>query len=152
MKKLMPIVLVAIMLVFAMTSACFAAPEYIGAYDNGGNASMLSVTNPNKTYSTTYSNSCSISGFATAGSRVYVYSYDSSAGVYKLSYENGAVLSTSVGASGIFVIPVKLSSGSNKFMIRAEKDGLYKNVPISINVLSTSMFSIKSMLRGIKLN
>ncbi len=152
MKKILSIMLVAIMLVFAMTAVSFAAPEYIGLYDNSGNASMLSVTNPNKTYSTTYSNSCSVSGFATAGAKVYVYSYDSSVGSYKLCYENGVALSTSVGASGIFVIPVKLSAGSNKFMIRAEKDGLYKNVPISINVLSTSMFSIKSVLRGIKLN
>lgn len=152
MKKNISVVLAALLVVLMMTSVCFATPETIGLYDNSGNASMLSVTNPNKTYSTTYSNSCSISGFATAGAKVYVYAYDSSLGVYKLSYDNGAVLSTSVGASGIFVIPVKLSSGNNKFMVRAEKDGLYKNVPISINVLSTSMFSVKSVLRGIKLN
>lgn len=152
MKRLISAVIVTVLVVLCMTSACFAAPEYIGLYDNGGNASMLSVTNPNKTYSTTYSNSCSVSGFATAGAKVYVYSYDSASGVYRLSYENGVALSTSVGASGIFIIPVKLSSGSNKLMIRAEKDGLYKNVPISINVLSSSMFSIKSVLKGIKLN
>lgn len=152
MKKLISVMLVAFMVIVMMTSACFAAPEYIGAYDSPGSSSMISITNPDKTYSTTFSSSCSISGFANAGARVYVYSYDSSSGVYRLHYENASVLSTTVGASGIFVLPVKLSAGNNKFLIRAEKDGLYQNVVLNVNLLSASMFSIKSGLMGLKLN
>lgn len=152
MKKLISVILVVLTVMVLMTSTCFATPDYIGIYDNSGSSSMISITNPDKTYSTTFASSCSISGFANAGARVYVYSYDSSLSGYRPYIENGTVLSTTVGASGIFVLPVRLSPGSNKFLIRAEKDGLYQNVTLNINVLSVSMFSIKSGLRGLKLN
>ncbi len=154
MKKRIFVSFIAVIMCIAMiTSLCFAAPETVGMYDASGTSnSLITVTNPEKIYSTTYSKSCSVSGFAEAGAKIYVYYYDSANAVYKLYYENGAALSTTAGASGMFVIPLKLTSGSNNLIIRAEKDGEYQNVILHINVLSASLFSIKSSLNAFKFN
>ncbi len=144
---------VAFILCFAMMSSlCLAAPETIGEYDSSGVSGIITVTNPDKLYSTTYSKACSVSGFAEPGAKIYVYSMDSVSGNYKLCIENDSVLSVTAGASGMFVIPLKLSSGSNNIIIRAEKDGNFQNVELHINVLSASLFSIKSSLKAFKFN
>ena len=151
MKKIISLMLCIFMGVFAVSFEAMAAPEVIGVYDSLGTGGMITVTNPAKKYSTTYSKSCSISGFAYAGSNVYVYKYDSASAVYRPYIENGAFVSGTVGASGIFVLPVSLTSGKNTFLVRCEKDGVYQNTVFDINVLSASMFSIRNSLNGIKL-
>lgn len=152
MKRILSLVICVFMCVFALSSVAMAAPEVIGIYDNAGEAGMLTVTNPAKKYSTTYQRSYTISGFATAGSNVHVYTYDSANAVYRPYIENGAYVTSTVGASGIFVLPVSLSAGRNTFLVRCEKDGVYQNTVFDINVLSASMFNIRSSLQGIKLN
>ena len=152
MKKFFSMMVVFIMCFLMMTSLSFAAPETIGAYESSGISGIITVTNPDKVYSTTYSKSCSVSGFAQAGAKIYIYYYDNQSDVYKLYYENGLPVSVTAGASGMFVIPLKLSSGSNNLIIRAEKDNSFQNVSMHINVLSASLFSIKSSLKAFKFN
>jgi len=99
MKKRIFVSFVAFIMCFAMmTSLCFAAPEAIGMYDSSGTNGIITVTNPDKIYSTTYSKSCSVSGFAEAGAKIYIYYYDSVSGNYKLYYENSSPLCTTAGA------------------------------------------------------
>ncbi len=152
MKRIFVMCVIFIMCFAMMTSLCYAAPETIGTYEGTGVSGIITVTNPDKVYSTTYSKSCSVSGFAEAGAKIYIYCYDAQAGSYKLCYENGVPLSVTAGASGMFVIPLKLSSGSNNLIIRAEKDDSFQHVSIHINVLSASLFSIRAGLKAFKFN
>ena len=152
MKRVLLLMLCISMCLFALPVVVSAAPDAVGIYESTGASGMLTVTNPAKKYSTTYSKNYSISGFAEAGSNVYVYSYNPTSSFYEPYTENGAFVSTSVGASGIFVIPVKLSSGKNTILIRCEKDGAYQNTIFDINVLSASMFNIRDNLKNIIIN
>lgn len=152
MKRIIMLILCISMCLFALPLNTLAAPSVIGIYDNLGTGGMVTVTNPQKKYSTTYSKSYNISGFAWAGSSVYVYSYDSVTATYKPYTENGVMVQATVGASGIFVLPVKLQDGKNTFLVRCEKDGLYQNTFFDINVLSVSMFNLRKSLSSMILN
>ena len=133
------------------TVSTFAAPSSISSGDYGSSG-LITVTNPGKTYSTTYNKNITLSGYAPAWSTVYVYVSDGIA--YKPYYQNGSALSVSVGASGIFAIPVNLSGGKNLVLLRAESGGSYQNATFEVNVLSSSMFSLidrlKSLTFGLK--
>lgn len=151
MKRIMAMI-VCISLLFALSVTSFAAPETIGFFENQGEQDILTVTNPAKKYSTTYKNEYSISGFALPGSNVYVYIYDPVSTLYKPYVKENAAVSANVGASGIFVIPVDLTTGKNTFLLRCEKDGVFQNTIFDINVLSLSMFSIRDSLKNITIN
>ncbi|MBO5408440.1 MAG: hypothetical protein J6A61_03420 [Clostridia bacterium] len=133
------------------TVSSYAAPASISSKDYGASG-LITVTNPGKNYSTTYNKTITLSGYATAHSTVYVYVFDGSS--YKPYYQNGVALSVSVGASGIFAIPVNLSSGTNLFLLRAESGGSYQNTTFEVNVLSSAMFGLidrlKSLTFGLK--
>lgn len=139
------------LLLCLFTVSSYAAPSSISVGDYGS-ANYVTVTNPGKSYSTTYNKNITISGYATPWSTVYVYVYDG--GSYKPYQQGGGNLSVSVGASGIFAIPVNLTGGKNQFLLRAEKDGNYQNTTFEVNVLSSSMFSLidrlKSLAFGLK--
>lgn len=141
--KVFGLVLV-LLCVFTMSS--FAAPSSIATGDFG-TTGYITVTNPNKNYSTTYNKSITVSGYAKAGSAVYVYMMEG--GEYKPYYQNGGALSVSVGASGLFAIPVNLSNGRNQFLLRAESDGQYQNTTFEVNLLSTSMFHLIGRLQSL---
>lgn len=135
-----------LVLVFLFSLSAFAAPASISSGDYGS-AGYITITNPNKDYSTTYNKTVTISGYAKAGARVYVYLFNGSE--YRPYYQNGSALSTSVGASGIFAIPVNLSAGRNRFLLRAEYGGKYQNATFEVNVLSSSMFNMIGRLQSL---
>ncbi len=137
-----------LLLVCILTTGVFAAPSSIAVGDYGSTG-HITVTNPNKNYSTTYSKSITLSGYAQAGSTVYVYVLEG--GQYKPYYQNGVALSVSVGASGLFAIPVNLSSGRNSFLLRAESGDVYQNTTFEVNLLSTSMFNLIGRLQSLTL-
>lgn len=151
MKRTVMLILCVAML-FALSVNTFAAPNAIGVYESQGASGLITITNPAKKYSTTYSRSYSISGFAASGSHVSIYIYNSATALYEPYIKNNSYASATVGASGIFVIPVNLSSGKNSFLVRCEKDGVYQNTVFDINVLSTSMFNIRDNLKNIIIN
>ena len=137
-----------LVLVCLLTTGVFAAPSSVAVGDYGSTG-YITVTNPNKNYSTTYSKSLTLSGYAQAGSTVYVYVLEG--GEYKPYYQNGVALSVSVGASGLFAIPVNLSNGRNSFMLRAETATGYQNTTFEVNVLSISMFNMLDRLQSLTL-
>ena len=143
--KILSLVLV---LVCVFTMGVFAAPSSISSGDYG-TTGYITVTNPNKNYSTTYNKSITVSGYAKAGSTLYVYVMEG--GEYKPYYQNGSALSVSVGASGLFAIPVNLSNGRNQFLLRAESNGQYQNTTFEVNLLSTSMFNLIGRLQSLTL-
>ena len=143
--KLKVLCLVAI-LICMVTMSSFAAPSSISSGDYGS-VGYITVTNPDKNYSTTYSKSVTVSGYAASGSTVYVYVLSGDA--YKPYYQNGSALSVSVGASGMFAIPVNLSAGKNQFLLRAESGGTYQNTTFEVNLLSSSMFSLIDRLKSL---
>lgn len=133
-------------LICMFTVGSFAAPSSISSGDIGS-VGYITVANPNKNYSTTYNKTITVSGYANAGSAVYVYVFDGE--TYKPYYQDGVALSVSVGASGLFAIPVNLSSGKNLFLLRAESNGTYQNVTFEVNLLSSSMFSLIDRLKSL---
>lgn len=143
--KILSIVLV---LICMFTMSSFAAPASISVGDYGSTG-YITITNPNKNYSTTYSKSITVSGYAQADSTVYVYVYEG--GEYKPYYQNGEALCVSVGASGLFVIPLNLSSGHNMFLLRSESGDDYQNTTFEVNLLSASMFSMIGRLQALTL-
>ncbi len=139
------------MLLCLCTVSSFAAPSFISSGDYGSSG-YITLTNPDKNYSTTYHKKVTVSGYANAWSSVYVYVSDGTS--YKPYYQNGAPLSVSVGASGVFAIPVTLSGGKNAFLLRAESGDQYQNITFEVNLLSSSMFNLidrlKSLTFGLK--
>lgn len=133
-------------LICMFTMSSFAAPSSIAPGDYGSSG-YITITNPDKNYSTTYNKSITVSGYANGGSTVSVYVFDGAS--YKPYYQNGAALSVSVGASGLFAIPVNLSSGKNLFLLRVEADGTYQNTTFEVNLLSSSMFSLIDRLKSL---
>ena len=129
-----------LMLAFSMTG--FAAPDYISA-DDVGSGGWLTITNPDKTYSTTYNSSYSIAGVTDDGATVYVYKSNGNGGYTRLTD-----YSQTVGASGWFVIPVKLNMGRNAFLIRSELGGASKDGTFEINLLSSSMYNLVKNFKG----
>ena len=145
----MRILSIVLVLICVFTMGSFAAPASVSVGDYGSTG-YITVTNPNKNYSTTYSKSITVSGYAAADSTVYVYVYED--GEYKPYYQNGEALSVSVGASGVFVVPLNLSNGRNMFLLRAEVGDQYQNTTFEVNVLSSSMFSMIGRLQTLTLS
>ena len=61
---------------------------------------------------------------------------------YSLLYRNGAPISFTVGASGMFVQPVSLGYGKNSLVIRAELNGQVQYVLRTVTVLSSNILNL----------
>jgi hypothetical protein len=150
MKKSIITLVLSFILIFSLAFSGSAAPDYINGNDASTSYSLITITNPDKVYSSTYNKAYTISGFANSGATVYVYIGD---GVnYRPYYENGGQLSTTAGASGLFVINVNLSNGRNNFLLRAENGGEFQNTKFQVNLLSSSMLNLIDSLKGFKFN
>ncbi len=137
MKK---IILSFIMLISVLSVLCitaFAAPDTV-APDTVGNASgLVTVTNPNGSSDMSFDNSYVISGYGEVGTLVTIYTYNPATGLYEKLYKTVTTVSEAgvyetaqqavsctIGDSTLFLNTVNLNSGSNSFMLYAEKDGL----------------------------
>ena len=140
--KLFLSIFLTIAFVCIFSVAGFAAPEYISSGDVGSGG-WLTITNPDKTYSTTYNSTYSVAGVADDGATVYVYKSNGNGGYVRLTE-----YSQTVGASGWFVIPVKLTMGKNAFLIRSELGGVSKDGTFEINLLSSSMYNLVKNFKG----
>jgi hypothetical protein len=150
MKKMLITLTLSFILIFSLAFTSSAAPDYINGNDGSSSYYLITITNPDKTYLATYNKAYTISGFAYSGSTVYVYIGD---GInYRPYYENGVHMSTTAGASGLFVINVNLSSGRNNFLLRAENGSDFQNTKFQINLLSSSMLNLIDSLKGFKFN
>ena len=127
-----------LMLLFSF--AVFAAPQTLPNEISSTTWGILTVTNPSETFLTSYDKVHNISGYASNGVNISLY-YKTGNG-YSLLYRNGAPISFTVGASGMFVQPVSLGYGKNSLVIRAELNGQVQYVLITVTVLSSNILNL----------
>lgn len=140
MKTVLRITAAMLVVFILMSFSAFASPDTLPLDVSGDATGILTVTNPAAASISSYDRQHNISGYATAGSTVAIYS--SYGGKYNLVRE------FTVGASGVFIQPVTVSRGRNDLIIRAECNGQVQCVRRSVNVLSMNFFNL---LKGFNL-
>ena len=145
MRKKIALITLVIM-IFSCVSV-FAAPATIAPADVVSTATgILTVTNPSTTSISSYSKSHNISGYATNGAEVSIYSLNN--GVYTLLHKDGSPVCFTSGASGMFILPISLQYGKNDLIVRAEYNGKVQFAAKTITVLSPNLFQL---FKGFKL-
>ena len=89
---------------------------------SGNTDDIFSLKNPQELVTTSTTKSYVVSGIAQTDSVVSLYAYNSETGNYDRIYtDDGVLMETKVGASGLFAQSVNLNPGKNSFMIVATK-------------------------------
>ncbi|MBQ2941783.1 MAG: hypothetical protein IJD97_06070 [Clostridia bacterium] len=149
MKKLISLILVLIMLVSMSAVSLAAGVTY---KDVGNAANILVIKKPENAQSQSNKSVYPVSGVANPGCTVTVLTYNSEDGLYYPKQDNeGKVLQTTVGASGLFCFNVQLSSGDNNLAVQAvtEDNTRVQRVFFKINLVSLGWYnSIKSLING----
>lgn len=84
---------------------------------------IISLKNPQYLISSSTSKSYVISAVAKTDSVISVYSLNTETGKYDKVYtDDGVLMQSTVGASGLYAQSVNLNNGKNSFMIVASKD------------------------------
>ncbi len=88
----------------------------------GNKDDIISLKNPQTLITSTTTKSYVISAVAKPDSTVSLYSYNPSSDKYdRMLSEDGVLMQTSVGASGLYAQSVNLNSGKNNIMLVATK-------------------------------
>ena len=149
MKKLISVLLVAIMLI-SMSAVCLASG--VVYKDVGNAANILVIKKPENAQSQSNKSVYPVSGVANPGCTVTVLELNSADNLYHPKKDaEGKVLQTTVGASGLFCFNVQLASGDNNLAVQAvTADNLaVQRVFFKINLVSLGWFnSIKSLING----
>ena len=150
MKKLSAI-LIAFILILSSFSVFAANPATVSAGDDGNATNLIVVKKPETKNSATLKKTYGITGTGKSGVRVAYYKWNGSSYV-SLKDSNGAISQTTIGNAGVFYKQVSLSSGHNKFAVRAETaDGTYQIVYFDINVLDQKILSnVSGLSNGIQ--
>ena len=116
-----------------------------------GNASgIISLKNPAAFVSATTTKSYVVSAVAQPDTTVTLYSYNASTDKYdKMVSENGEVMQTVVGASGLYAQSVNLNSGKNNIMVVASNTAGIEVVKVEITLNLGFVDKIKSFGVGI---
>ncbi len=157
MKKLITsfILLFAILGVFGLTA--YAAPDTLYPDAAGNAAGLVTIANPELSSDMTFDNSYVVSGYGEVGTVVTMYTYNPENGLYEKLYktvttvsESGAYeteqksVTSTIGESTLFINTVSLNSGSNSFMLYAEKEG---RVQISKFFIIKHNYNVVDVLR-----
>lgn len=131
------------LIIITMPVLSFASPEIIA---NGAQSSvsyLMQIKNPESDTTTTSNQTYMISAVALADTIVALYTYSPSSNVYTRMYdENGNPLEVKVGASGLYAQEIGLNQGSNKIMVRAQREQNEVQVfYLEINVLGKGFLS-----------
>ncbi|MBQ7901789.1 MAG: hypothetical protein IJ365_07520 [Clostridia bacterium] len=87
---------------------------------SGNSNNIISMKNPQTLITSTTTKSYVISAVAQTGTVVSLYSYNASTDKYdKMLTEDGVLMQSTVGASGLYAQSVNLNSGKNNIMIVA---------------------------------
>ena len=150
MKKLSAI-LIAFILILSSISVLAANPATVSADDNGNATNLIVVKKPETKNSATLKKTYGITGTGKSGVSVAYYKWNGTTYV-SLKDANGAISQTTIGNAGVFYKQVSLSSGHNKFAVRAEAaDGTYQIVYFDINVLDQKILNnVSGLSNGIQ--
>ncbi len=136
MKKLTICFIVLFAIIGTSCLTAFAAPEVLNPDVVGDATGLVTITNPEGASDMSFDNSYVVSGYGEVGTVVTVYTFNPATDSYEKLYKNVTTVSESgtyetakrsvsstIGESTLFFNTVNLNSGSNSFMIYAEKDG-----------------------------
>ena len=131
------------LLIMAMPLCSMASPEMIA---NGAQSSvsyLMQIKNPETDTTTTSNQTYMISAVALADTTVTLYTYSPNSNVYTRMYDSeGNPLEVKVGASGLYAQEIGLNQGSNKIMVRAQREESEVQVfYLEINVLGKGFLS-----------
>lgn len=140
-RKILSVVLALVIL--AMPVMSFAAPEVIVNGSQSSVSYLMQIKNPETDTTTTSNQTYMISAVALADTVVTLYTYSPSSNVYTRMYDSeGNPLEVKVGASGLYAQEIGLNQGSNKIMVRAQRDTNEVQVfYLEINVLGKGFLS-----------
>ena len=140
MKKLSAL-FIALILIFSSLSVFAANPATVTSGDNGNAANLIVVKKPETKNSATLKKTYGITGTGKNGVTVAYYKWNGYSYV-SLKDASGAISQTTIGTAGVFYKQVSLSSGHNKFAVRAEApNGTYQVVYFDINVLDQKILN-----------
>jgi len=119
-----------------LSTIAFAAPATVGVNEQGTTSGLIVITNPESTEVSVSQKEYVISGYGQEGTNVCLYLYSPSENLYRKVVINGRSIEWEIGASRLFMLPVTLDTGSNKLMVRAEKDVYtYEIIKLDITLL-----------------
>lgn len=127
---------VLIIAILSLSTSVFAAPDTVAPDYAGDAVGIVTVTNPQGSSDMSFDNSYVVSGYGEVGALVTLYGYNPATGLYEKLYKTVTTvteagtyetaqqsISFTIGESTLFVSSVNLNSGTNSFMLYAEKDG-----------------------------
>ena len=140
-KKIISVMLAVIIISLPVLS--MASPELISNGAQGSVSYLMQIKNPESDTTTTSNQSYMISAVALANTTVTLYTYSPSSNLYAKMYSaDGTPYETKVGASGFYAQEIYLNQGSNKIMVRAERNqGETQVFYLEINVLGKGFLS-----------
>ena len=147
MKKIL-LTILAGLLVFSWGVTALAAPASLSSSSRGNVSNLITVKKPESTLSSTTKKNYALSAVGSSGTEVGVYKWNGSS--YALCG------SGTIGASGIYVRQLSLSSGMNRLAVWAGKGNNSQVVRLEINLVDASVLNgisnykinIQSVLKG----
>ena len=113
---------------------------------SGNRDDIISLKNPQTLITTTTTKSYVISAVAQPDSTVSLYSYNSETDKYdRMLSEEGVLMQTEVGASGLYAQSVNLNSGKNNIMIVASKGADTEVIKLEITLNQNIVAKILSI-------
>ncbi len=125
----------ALLTVFSLS--VFAAPTKIADNYYGGNSdSLLTVKKPATLSATTSERTYTVTAAGKPGVDVTVYRKSKLDGQFYRVFQNGYFLSSTIGASGVYVVSIELLDGGNTMLLYAENETERQIIKIDITRLS----------------
>lgn len=142
---------IAFILILSSVSVLAANPATISADDEGTATNLIVVKKPETKNSATLKKTYGITGTGKSGVSVAYYKWNGTSYV-SLKDSSGAMAQTTIGNAGVFYKQVSLTTGHNKFAVRAEAtNGTYQVVYFDINVLDQKILNnISGFSNGIQ--
>lgn len=138
-KKISVVLCLTLALLTILSVAAMAAPTKVPAnYNSGNSTSLLSVKKPATLTATTSERTYTVTAAGKPGVDVTVYRKSKLDGQFYRVFQNGYFLSSTIGASGVYVVSIELLDGGNTMLLYAENENERQVIRIDITKLSKS--------------
>ncbi len=138
-KKLLVLLCLTLALSTVLSVTALAAPTKIPAnYNSSNSSSLLTVKKPASLSATTSERTYTVNAAGKPGVDVTVYRKSKLDGQFYRVFQNGYFLSSTIGASGVYVVSIELIDGTNTMLLYAENEFERQVIRIDITKLSQS--------------
>ncbi|MBQ4159493.1 MAG: hypothetical protein IJD83_01035 [Clostridia bacterium] len=138
-KKISVVLCLTLALLTILSVAAMAAPTKVPAnYNSGNSSSLLSVKKPATLTATTSERTYTVTAAGKPGVDVTVYRKSKLDGQFYRVFQNGYFLTSTIGASGVYVVSIELLDGGNTMLLYAENENERQVIRIDITKLSKS--------------